>query len=301
VARRDQRARALTSALLALVLSGCSGTAGGGSPHLAEVDSAAPARAEVHSYVALGDSFTAAPLVPTTDVADGCFRSGSNYPALLAARLQARLTDVSCSAADTGDVTGPQTITFGAEPSKVPPQIRAVRPGTDLVTIGIGGNDESLFSTLVKGCTSVADQPGAPCAALLRSSYGDPATVLHEVGARVARVLRAIHQAAPDAEVVLVGYPRLVDPDHPCSAMPIADGDLPVVARLESRLNQTLARAAVVGHADYVDMHALSEGHEICSDEPWVNGKTTDDTRALAFHPFIEEQRAVTEAILELL
>lgn len=39
-------------------------------------------------YVALGDSFTAGPLVPVTDVASGCFRSDHNYPTLLAERLE---------------------------------------------------------------------------------------------------------------------------------------------------------------------------------------------------------------------
>jgi lysophospholipase L1-like esterase len=269
VARRSRSTARLAGALLALLAAGCSGTADDVAP---TVPAAHPSVPSVHSYVALGDSFTAAPLVPTTDVADGCFRSSSNYPALLAARLQAKLTDVSCSGADTSDITAPQRMIYGTEPSTVPPQLRAVRPGTDLVTIGIGGNDESLFSTLVRGCTSVADQPGAPCTALLRSAYGDPATVLQEIGARVTRVLRAVHRAAPDARLVLVGYPRLVDPGHPCNAIPIAAGDLPLVARLESRLNQTLAGAASRAHADYVDLRALSEGHEICSDDPWVNG-----------------------------
>ena len=34
----------------------------------------------------MGDSFTAAPFVPLTDVAYGCYRSSNNYPSLLAAR-----------------------------------------------------------------------------------------------------------------------------------------------------------------------------------------------------------------------
>ena len=41
----------------------------------------------VFTYVALGDSYTAAPFVPLTDVASGCYRSSNNYPRLLAAAL----------------------------------------------------------------------------------------------------------------------------------------------------------------------------------------------------------------------
>lgn len=285
--------------LLALLVAGCSSTPQNLSRSLPEAQ--APA-ATVRTYVALGDSFTAAPYVPSTAFADGCLRSNGNYPALVADDLGARLRDVSCSGAATADMTSGQQAAGRPEwYGKQKPQLDALRPSTDLVTVGIGGNDEQLFTTLVQGCTSVADQGGSPCAALLRSSYGDPASVLREVGARVTRVLRAVGRAAPDAVVVLVGYPRLVDPDDPCDAIPIAPGDLPLVARLETRLNQTLARSASQAHAAYVDMHALSAGHEICSDDPWVNGRTTDESRALAFHPFAAEQQAVADAVLELL
>ena len=44
-------------------------------------------------------------------------------------------------------------------------------------------------------------------------------------------------------------------------------------------------------------MYALSQGHEICSADPWVNGKVTDQTRALAYHPFAVEQRAVAAQV----
>ena len=48
-------------------------------------------------------------------------------------------------------------------------------------------------------------------------------------------------------------------------------------------------------------MRAASEGHEICSDDPWVNGRQTDQGRALAYHPFAEGQEAVADVVLELL
>jgi lysophospholipase L1-like esterase len=298
--RADRRPRLVAALVLALTggLAGCSDTAdGAGSP--AEATSSTP---EIATYVALGDSFTAAPFVPATAFADGCLRSSGNYPGLVADELDARLRDVSCSGAATADMTAPQAAA-GREDwyGKVPPQLDAVRRGTDLVTVGIGGNDEQLFQTLVQTCTAVADQPGAPCTELLRSSYGDATEVLDAVGRRVADVLSAVRRKAPDATVVLVGYPRLVDAQQACPAMPLADGDLPLVARLEARLNRTLAGAARTSGAEFVDMRAVSEGHEICSDDPWVNGKDTDQQRALAFHPFAEGEQAVADQILALL
>src|SRR5207253_2928468 len=112
------------------------------------------------TYAALGDSFTAAPFVPTTSLASGCFRSSGNYPKRLARELGARLHDVSCSAATTDDVAHPQHFGVGDLRSSARPQLRAVRRGTELVTVGIGGNDEGLFGSLVRGCSVAGSGPG---------------------------------------------------------------------------------------------------------------------------------------------
>ena len=280
--------RAVLAALvLAGVLSGCSGSAEGLNPD----SDPAPSAEVIRSYVALGDSFTAAPFVPGTAFAEGCLRSSGNYPTLLADELDAKLRDVSCSAAATADVEGRQPTRYGNGKS-LPPQIDAVRRGTDLVTVGIGGNDQNLFQTLVQECTG----PGAACTELLGDSAGD---VLDKVGSGVTGVLEAVQAKAPRATVVLVGYPRLVGGS--CPAMPIAESELSVVAGLEARLNRTLAGAARAAGAEYVDMYSVSEGHEVCSDDPWVNGKVTDQQRALAFHPFPEGQQAVADELLALL
>ena len=52
-------------------------------------------------YVALGDSYSAGPLIPTTDLAGGCARSDHNYPSLVARPLKVKtFVDVTCSGAD---------------------------------------------------------------------------------------------------------------------------------------------------------------------------------------------------------
>ena len=291
-ADRPRLAAALALAVIG-VLAGCSET-----PDRAASPSSGP---DIATYVALGDSFTAAPLVPGTDIADGCFRSSGNYPSLVAEELDAELRDVSCSGAATADFSRRQSMIFGSQNGSVPPQLRAVRKGTDLVTVGIGGNDESLFQTLVQKCTAVAARPGAPCTELLRKSYGDPTSVLGVVGRRVTGVLRSVREQAPGATVVLVGYPRLVDEERSCEAMPLAEGDLALVADLEKELGEALEKAAATAGSEYLDMYSLSKGHEVCSEDPWVNGRVTLQQRALAFHPFEEGQQAVADELLTLL
>lgn len=294
VARADLRgALPAVALLLAGVLSGCSGPASG--PADAVEPSAAPAYS---SYVALGDSFTAAPFVPGTQLAEGCFRSSGNYPSILADDLGARLRDVSCGGARTDGLTGRQRIAVGETRSVQAPQLAAVRLRTDLVTVSIGGNDEGLFQALLTSC---AQPPLGSCVDRLEAELGSPQAVLERTGGRVTAVLRAVTRRAPDATVLLVGYPRLVDPDRSCRAMPMTDSDRTLMAALEQRLARTLARAAADAGVEYVDMYSLSAGHEVCSDDPWVNGKVTDTDRALAFHPFAAGQQAVAEAVLERL
>lgn len=295
MARPDLRGRRrlpVALAALALTASACTTSTAGPSPG-PEVG------AGIDSYAALGDSFTSAPLVPDTALADGCFRSSGNYPALLAATLEADLRDVSCSGADTGDITGPQVMRFGAG-SRVPAQLRAVPQDADLVTVGIGGNDENLFATLVHGCTR-AVRDGTTCAEVLAQRFGQPEAVIRRTGRRVASALRAVRDRAPDALVVLVGYPRLADPSTPCPRLPVTGEDLRLLADLERRLDQALAGAADRTGSEYVDMHARSQQHAICADDPWVNGARTQRGAALAYHPYAEGQQAVADAVLELL
>ncbi len=253
-----------------------------------------PSGSQVTSYVALGDSFTAAPFVPTTDVADGCFRSDGNYPSLLGVELEPRrFVDVSCGAATISDLTSPQETLGGAT---VPAQLKPVGRGTDLVTVGIGANDEGLFSNLVTRCTGTAARTQCTDALLSQSR-----SALTRTRARLTRALRTVQQRAPGATVMLVGYPRLADPAAPCPQFPVPRGRLADLADLEARLARVMRDAAEATDVEYVDMHAASVGHEICSDDPWVQGRRTDQDAALAYHPFAAEQEAVAEQALALL
>lgn len=283
--------RVTTSAvLLALVaLGGCShGTA---------------ERGDGSGYVAMGDSYSAAPGVPTTDPngPTGCLRSDHNYPSLLAADLGiGSFTDVTCVGASTPSLT----VEGRVEDIVVPPQLDAVDENTSLVTIGIGANDLNTFGAMVGVCLQVAasDPTGAPC----REQYEDDDTDelldgIEEVGGLVARALGRIRDAAPDAQVVLVGYPQLVPASGTCAELPLAAGDYEYVHDGFVALDDALRGAADEAGADYVELLGPSEGHDICAgDAAWVEG-AADSERALALHPFVEEQQAVADLIAEAL
>jgi lysophospholipase L1-like esterase len=295
--------RFLPAAVLALTLALASGCWAGD----ADEPEAGPARATgsptgaptaYDEYVALGDSYTAAPLVPPTDTSNLCLRSGVNYPALVAEAMPGTtLTDVSCSGAGTRNTTTPQTGRGGS----VPPQLDALSRTTDLVTIGLGGNDHALFATLLGRCTqlAVADPDGAPCTAAYPET--DTAATLADIRRNVAGVIAAVRDRSPHARIVVVGYPQIVPESGTCDLLPLAAGDYPFARDVNEGLARAVRLAADDAQADYLDLWAPSTGHDICAADPWINGRVTTVNEALAYHPFAVEQAAVADLLLGML
>ena len=265
----------------------------------------APAPApEPVDYVALGDSFSAGPLVPDArSDPPGCFRSTNNYPAYLAGYLGVRsYRDVTCSGAQTRDLLRPQRMAFG---QTAPPQLDALSAGTDLVTVGIGGNDFGLFGSIIGTCGVLRDRDprGAPCRrSFTRRIDGRPvdtkARDARRVEVGVARVLRAVSRRAPQAEVYVVGYPRLLPERGRCPAVPFAAGDYPWGRRVERLLNDSLSGAAERSGATFVDLYPASRGHDACAgSRAWLNGSQTLFGLAAGFHPFQEGMRGMARAV----
>ena len=237
-------------------------------------------------YVALGDSFSAGPFIGTmrTDP-EGCARSKSNYPAFLADWLDvASYTDVTCSAATTADLYAPMTMYNGGTTG---PQIDAVSAGTDLVTIGIGGNDFSIYDGLIK-----CQQPDAACPV---SELGADAK---KVAGRIEQAVRRITEIAPDAEVLVVGYPDILPTEDTCKAVGTSPEVLGPVTEVAGLLNDSLRKGAEAAGASYVDMEAVSEGHDVCAKgRAWVNGPRFRAGVAAPFHPKINGMRAVAAEV----
>jgi hypothetical protein len=249
-------------------------------------------------YVALGDSYTAAPGIGPADADDGCFRSLNNYPHLVARATGLELVDTSCSGASTDSITGRQ---HGLTGQWRAPQLDAVDEHTDVVSIGIGGNDFGLYNLLAIICPQLAerDPGGSPCedADSSLAPGQDLASKLEEVERRDTAVVRAVRARAPNATILLVGYPAIVPEHGACPELPVAPGDVPFVRRLTAGLNEALAGAAEQTNVTYVDVYARTEGHDVCSDDPWVAGAHASHGRAAIWHPYASEQVAVAKAV----
>jgi hypothetical protein len=240
-------------------------------------------------YVALGDSFSAGPFVPAQELAAGlCLRSTHNYPSLLAQALRVdTFVDVTCSGADADDLSRSVPNHLPGPPP--PPQLAALGRGTDLVTVGVGGNDFGLFSGMLRRCVVLAqsDPAGAPCRRAFTVDGVDTMRAdARRVRPDVAWVVGEVRRRAPRAEVWLVGYPRLLPPRGTCPAIPFARGDYRWADGVERRLNSSLRAAAASLDVHFVDLYAASRGHDACAGrDAWVNGSVERIRRAAAYHP----------------
>ncbi|OIK27831.1 SGNH/GDSL hydrolase family protein [Streptomyces malaysiense] len=282
------------AAVLGAAVSGCALVAAATAP------AAAHPAGHGHrlDYVALGDSYTSGPGIPT-QVDAGCARSDANYPSVVARRERATtFTDVSCSGATTVQMWQAQ----GTDQ----PQLDAVSRNTDLVSLQIGGNDVG-FGTIIATCArlGVQDPTGNPCERSYTASGQDAlALAVRRTAPEIARVLRAVHARAPHARVVVVGYPDLL-PDDGVGCfpqVPFAQGDFAYLRDTEKRLDLMLRTVTGRNRAQYVDTYGPTVGHDMCKApaDRWIEPLAPAAPAAPA-HPNARGEQAMAEAVLRRL
>jgi len=269
-----------------LVAAGCSSS--GSSTGRA----ASPAPLRPRIYAALGDSYAAGEGLPPFEPDSGrCHRSPSAYPRLVAAQEGSTLTFVPCTGALIDDVVSATG------------QLESVDPASDLVTVGVGGNDVG-FATVVGNCVIDTE----PCSRL----DAEVETTLAGLGARLEDAYRRIRVRAPGARLLVVGYPQVVaDPARVdldtcpgvATILPgrrITADDARWLREKGGRLSDVINRAAKAAGASYVDTSADFAGHEACAPDPWLTGVVLNDLRG-SFHPTVAGQtelaRLVTRAL----
>lgn len=228
------------------------------------------------SYVALGDSYTAGPgITPHDPTIPGCIRSDANYPNLIAPDLGLpAFRDVSCSGAETEDMFATQNVS--PDPDN-PPQLNALDRNTQVVTLGIGGNDIG-FGEIIVTCAShsLLLPITAPCRAHYTRQGDELGRRIEATAPKVAAVLAAIRERAPAARILVVGYPVILPAAGPgCwPLVPIAAGDVTWLRTVEERLNAMLAEQAEAAGAVFVDTYTSSVGHDVCRSpgRKWVEG-----------------------------
>jgi hypothetical protein len=233
------------------------------------------------SYVSLGDSYTSGPLIlpPALGAPLDCLQSARNYPHLTAAALGLSLTDVSCSGATTADFTT-------AQYSDQPPQFNALTSGTQVVSVGIGGNDNGLFLNTLITCAAedLVFPFGTPC----KDTYGHKlAEEIVADGPVIGAALHQIHVTSPSAKVFVVGYPDILPQSGNCwPTVPLTTGDVAYLNGVVKELNSMLSSEAGANTSTYVDTYTPSIGHDACKSisTRWVE-PVLPESDAFSVHP----------------
>lgn len=271
------RGRLLAAALgcTALLATGTTAAATAGAGQAAG-PSGGPA-----AYVALGDSYAAAPLVPAPDPSSpACLRSRSNYPRAAADALGARLTDVSCSGARVTDFSDRQ---FGI----VRAQYEALTPDTGIVSLTIGGNDTDLVATAVNCVNTQPEPAGVSCADRYTSGGRDQVAERIDAWApELGRALDEIHRRAPRAKVFVVGYGDFIRKGGCHPVQPVWSRDADYIQGQVNHLNQVLRTGAEAHGAAFVDTFSVSTGHDSCAPAGtrYLEGLVPTEP-ALSLHP----------------
>ncbi|MEV0649733.1 SGNH/GDSL hydrolase family protein [Phytomonospora sp. NPDC050363] len=245
---------------------------------LAALLTASPAQAAGEQYVALGDSYSSGVGTREYLADDGCYRSKHAYPYKAAAEIGATLSFQACSGAKTADVLSKQLGTLSAE--------------TDLVTISIGGNDAG-FSSVITQCAKpwpyTCTKEIAAANAFIRDT----------LPGRLDNVYEQIRSKAPNARVVVVGYPRLFNGET-CNALARLSAGEQSELNKTADLLATTTKGRVTAHGySFVDPRDPFEGHQVCDDTEWINGLSNPVIES--YHPNRGGQTAYTGLVKPLL
>lgn len=263
---------------------------------VAPSSAATPAPASV--YVAMGDSYTAGPLIPPQSDLLTCVRSRDNYPGLLSRSLHVTtFRDVSCSSATTKDFATPQK---GAITGTNPPQYNALSADTTLVTVGIGGNDIGLVG-LAESCINLLPPPvGKSCAAKYTAGGVDQYSQrIQAFAATYGTVIAQIRSRAPHAKILLVGYPTAIRNGGCFPVQPLLAPDATYIQAKIDELNAAMKAQAQANRATYVDIRTSSIGHDACAlpGVRWLEG-LVPLSPAFPLHPNELEMRNTTRVLL---
>lgn len=236
----------------------------------------APQASATTVYVALGDSFASGVGTRTYYGDSGsCYRSPKAYPVIDAERVGATLDFKACSGAQVPDVrTG---------------QLGTLSTSTSLVTVQVGGNDAG-YSKVISTCA----QPwwAADCNAAID---GAQAFIANKLGGRLNNLYGDVATKAPNARVVVVGYPRLFNGEDCNAGTWFSRKEMTRINDTADQLNARIkARATAAGYA-FANPTKAYIGHAVCADVEWVNGLS--EPLRESYHPNVRGQTGYADLV----
>ncbi|OLF17978.1 SGNH/GDSL hydrolase family protein [Actinophytocola xanthii] len=233
-----------------------------------------PAQAAAGPYTALGDSYSSGVGTRTYYPDSGsCYRSPRAYPVLVAQQLGAPLTFAACSGAEVPDVLN---------------QLGSLNASTAYVTVSVGGNDA--------GFADVITQCALPWPFTCTSQINNANTFIRNtLPGLLDNLYTQIRNRAPNAQVAVVGYPRLFNGQE-CNALArISRAEQTSLNATADLLATTIGGRAAAHGFTFVDVRSAFTGHAVCDDAEWINGLSTPILES--YHPNTAGQAAYTTLV----
>ncbi|MBF6351299.1 MULTISPECIES: SGNH/GDSL hydrolase family protein [Nocardia] len=264
------------------------------------------------SLVVLGDSFTANYPKLFSGTKE-CLHAPTSWPSQLSRRMGLAGTpdfvDASCSGSTISSGQGWWLVHEVAEAVKQ----QAFGPETDVIAIQTGMNDvwsktnlSSLITSLQPCVFNFVDGCGLEAAD--QGRFPDYRNVTGQLYAkRIREVITYLRFHAPNARIMLVGYPELfpAGQEHVCvnvlGAGHVVQPRGRAVTEYLDRLDDAQREAAELLKLEFVDIRSVTAGHGLCSDEPWLNGffDPAADEAGMPFHPSAHGDAVTAEAVYE--
>lgn len=212
---------------------------------------AGPASAAGPAYVALGDSYSAGNGAGNYDSTSGnCHRSFNAYPYLWKnAHAPSSFHDTACSGAVTSDV--------------INNQLGPLNSTTGVVSITIGGNDVGFADTMTT-CVTGSD---TDCVNAINNAENQARNVLP---AKLDATYNAIRSHAPNARVVVLGYPHMYDLSA-WFCVGMSSTKHKKIDEGSDVLDSVIAARAAAHGFVFGDVRPTFSGHELCSGDDYLH------------------------------
>jgi lysophospholipase L1-like esterase len=234
------------------------------------------AYAAAPDYVALGDSYASGVGTRTyTSESGSCQRSTKAYAYIDATRLGANLSFVACSGAKVADVTNKQ--------------LGPLTSGIELVTVQVGGNDAG-FSSVITTCA----QPAwlSDCDSAINNAQS---IINNTLPGRLNGLYGTIKSKAPNARVVVVGYPRLFNGTDCNAGTFFSSAEMTRLNQTADLLNSKLSAAAGSAGFAFVNPTQAFIGHAVCGSPEWINGLSNPVSES--YHPNVTGQASYANLV----
>lgn len=274
-----------------------------------------------HTYVALGDSYSSGEGAPNPNYLPGtddhtipnlCHRSTAAYPWLThkaTSNTYPTFVFRACSGATIQDFSNSNQEGNKGEPA----QQSWLNSYTRLVTLSIGGNNVGFADVLSYCAVRIPFNHRTTCEAKFSQQVDAAIARISATGSpknpyTLPYLYKTIKSDAPNAKILVLGYPRLfpINPPITCATgipgSTFRQSDMVWLNNEGAKLDNVIKKAAVQAGLTFVDTYNAFNGHELCTKAPYVNRAILDATSPgtgfmklvnWSFHPKVAGQQAL--------